>query len=75
MPWDGVYRLDGKRSDGSDPRDYHPSRPDGSDRNLRYINLADFNAGARCICTSCVEKYLDCCKYKNQLDYWKELFR
>jgi hypothetical protein len=40
-----------------DPRQYHPHRKDGLDRNLRRINEADFLAGTRCTCAECVDQY------------------
>jgi hypothetical protein len=46
-----------------DPREYHPHRKDGLDRNLRRLNEADFRAGSRCTCDDCVAKYEDSRKY------------
>mgnify|MGYP001616628606 CR=1 FL=1 len=37
-----------------DPRDYHPHRTDGLDRNLHRLNEADVSAGMRCTCNKCV---------------------
>lgn len=36
---------------------YHPTRPDGLDRNLRKLNRADWDRGCRCVCTDCCAKY------------------
>lgn len=45
--------------DARDPRQYHPHRKDGLDKNLRRLNEADFLAGARCTCEDCCAKYAD----------------
>ena len=37
--------------------EYHPTRVDGLDRNLRKLNRADWNDGFRCICKACCEAY------------------
>ena len=37
--------------------EYHPTRVDGLDRNLRKLNRADWNDGYRCICKACCEDY------------------
>ena len=37
--------------------EYHPTRVDGLDRNLRKLNRADWNNGYRCICKACCEAY------------------
>ncbi len=42
-----------------DPRQYHPHRKDGLDRNLTRLNSADFLAGSRCTCDDCCTHYED----------------
>lgn len=51
-----------------DPREYHPHRQDGLDRNLRRLNEADYRAGYRCTCADCVSKYEDSREWKKRLD-------
>ena len=52
--------------------EYHPTRVDGLDRNLRELNRADWNNGYRCICKACCEAYvsrlnhIDLIKTKNK---------
>lgn len=40
-----------------DEHTYHPTRKDGSDRNLRKINRADWLNGWRCVCPECQKQF------------------
>ena len=51
-----------------DPRQYHPHRKDGLDRNLTRINEADFRAGTRCTCDDCLSKYADSREHRKFID-------
>lgn len=55
----GGIRCNHERTVNPNPREYHPHRADGLDRNLRIINQADFEAGCRCTCQDCLAKYED----------------